>query len=214
MSSYAIGMVSANLTARSASDRRMYFLTDGILLPIITLGIWNLVVLYRQISRRDQHFRREEALNYDLLMSIKERIRSTDVDPHSLAEVAALESAIRQKAGLEQPKGPALWLILSLITGIAGIYVTYFLTIDYFHHEQRELDVVSKANAALARAGLQGSLSYKRTLSERHFWLNLLAAMVTLGIWGIVWQYREFSDPNRHFENQWTWEDSLATSLS
>lgn len=214
MSSYAISMVSGNLNSRSISDRRMYFLTDGILLPIITLGIWGLVVLYRQISRRDQHFRRENALNNDLLTAVKERIRSTGLDPHSLPEVAALESAIRQKAEVEQSKGPALWLILSLITGLAAIYVTYFLTVDYFHHEQTELDIVNKANAALRSAGLPISVQFNQVLPERHFWLNLLVVIVTLGIWGIIWQYRLLSDPNRHFENQWVWEDSLASSLS
>lgn len=50
MSGYAVTMLSGNIDTRSRSDRRLYFLTDAILLPIVTLGIWGLVVMYRLIK--------------------------------------------------------------------------------------------------------------------------------------------------------------------
>lgn len=214
MSRYATTVLTSNINSRPQTDRRLYFLTDGILLPIITIGIWSLVVLYRNIKRHDEHFRRESALNNDLLHAVKDRIQAAGVDPLSLPEIAALESAIRQKAESEQPKGAALWLILTLISGLAGIYVIYFLTVDYFHHEQRQIDIVNKANAAFASAGLPISMRYDQRLPQRHFWLNLLVNIATIGIWGIIWSYRLLSDPNRHFENQWQWEDNLARYLA
>ncbi len=214
MSSYALTMMSGDINTRSKSDRRLYFLKDAILLPLITIGIWGIVVLYRLISRRDEHLRRENAMNLNLLQAVKERVQAKGIDPHSLPEVAALESAVRQKAEQEGAKGAALWLILSLVTGIAGLYVWYFLTVDFYWHEQRQVDVVNKANQVLQRVGAPTFIQYSPVLPERHYWLNLLASVMTIGIWGIFWYYRILSDPNRHFENQWAFEDRLPSAIA
>lgn len=214
--SYAIQVMSSNLALRAKTDRKMGFFFNWILLPIVTFGIWGIVVLYRLIERRDEHFRREARLNQDMLQAIKAKLAEKGVDPYSIPEMATLESTIREKEMVEQPKNPVLWLILSILTGIAGIYVMYFLLTDYFHHEQRQIEVVQKANMVLARADVPTAyqFTYREELPERHFWHQLLASMVTLGIYGIVTGYRLSADPNRHFENQWEWEDSLGRSLS
>lgn len=39
MSSYALTLMFGDVNNRSKTDRRLYFLKDAILLPIITLGI-------------------------------------------------------------------------------------------------------------------------------------------------------------------------------
>jgi flagellar biosynthesis regulator FlaF len=206
-------MLTGAIEARAESDRRFYFLTDGILIPIITLGIWNLVMMYRLIKRRDAHFRQMHGLNRVIVDTIKEKARANNVDPTSLPGLADLETAIRTQEEKEQAKGAALWLILSMVTGIAGLYVQYFLTVDFYHHEQRQKAIVDKANDVLASANLPGRMQYNAVLPERHFWLNFLATIVTLGIWGIFWQYRIYSDPNRHFESEWVWEDSITPAL-
>ncbi len=214
MSSYALTMMSGDINNRTKSDRRLYFLKDAILLPIITLGIWGIVVLYRLIARRDEHFRRENAMNMNLLQALKDKVQGKGVDPLSLPEMAAFESAIRRKAEEEGAKGAALWLILTLVTGLAGLYVWYFLTVDFFRNEQRQADVINKANAVIQAVGAKTFVQYTPVLPERHYWLNLLITIVTLGLWGIVWYYRLLSDPNRHFENQWAFEDRLPSTIA
>jgi hypothetical protein len=215
LSSYALTMMSGSIDSRSRTDRRLYFWKDLILLPIVTIGIWGLVVLYRLISRRDEHFRRESGLYTNLLQALKERIQAKGIDPLSMPEMAALESAIRQKEEREQPKGAALWLILNMVSGgLAGIYVHYFLTVDFYHHQQREIELANKINMVLSRAGSESSIRYEPVIPERHFWLNLLVCFVTLGFWAIVWQYRVLSDGNRHFESQWVFEDGLSSLVS
>lgn len=215
MASYALTLLSGNIDSRSKSDRQLHFLTDALLLPLITLGIWGLLVLYWLISRRDEHFRREHALNRDLVQTLKERIQASGIDPYALPEMSSLEAALRQKEQQEQPKGAGLWLILNIVTlGLTWFYVGFFLTVDYFRHEQRQLEFIQKLNALLARAGIAAATRYEATLPERHYWLNLLGVVLTLGLWGIIWQYRLLSDPNRHFERQWTWEDNLVPFVS
>jgi hypothetical protein len=208
-------MMSGDISNRSRTDRRLYFLKDAILLPIVTLGIWSIIVYYRLINRRDEHFRREAAMNRNLVEVVKEKVRQKGIDPLTLPEMAAFESAVRAKEEQEGVKGAALWLILVLVTsGIAGLYVLYFLTRDFYHHEQREVEVMNKANQVLQRANAATFLQYPSVLPERHFWLNLLAVFVTLGIWHIFWYYRLLSDPNRHFEAQWSFEDRLPADVA
>lgn len=215
MSSYAMTMVNNDVNTRIRTDRRLFFFMDAILLPIITLGIWSLVVIYRMMHRRDEHFRREAALYRDLSEAIKGHIRDHGVDPNTLPETAGLDAAIRDKEEREQAKGAGLWLIISIITGGLGyIYVYYFLTVDFFHHEQREQEVLTKANLLLTSVGARPLILPQLELPERHYWLNILASFLTLGIWAIIWYYHMMSDPNRHFERQWVWEDGLIGQLS
>ncbi len=215
MSTYSLTLMSGDINNRAKTDRRLYYLKDMILLPLITLGIWGVVIYYRVISRRDEHFRREASMNRNLVEAVKERIREKGVDPLSLPEMATFESAVRGKDEREGAKGAALWLILTLVTsGFAGLYVLYFLTVDWYHHEQREVEVMNKANAVLQRVNAPTLFQYPTVLPERHFWLNLLVMFVTVGLWGFIWNYRYLSDPNRHFEAQWHFEDGLSSVIA
>lgn len=167
------------------------------------------------IARRDEHFRRENAMNLNMLQAIKDRVQTKGIDPLSLPEMAVFESAVRDKAEREWAKGPTLWLILSVVTlGLAMWYVYSFLLVDFYHHEQREAQIVKEANAVLEKAGARSFIQYTPVLPERHFWLNVLVLIVTIGFWGIFWQYRVLSDPNRHFEMQWGFEDRLPSAIA
>lgn len=212
---YHLSSLRVNVAARRQTDRRLYLLTDGILLPVVTLGIWPLVVFYRLIKRRDEHFRRENAMNRDFLQMLWRRVESRGFDPRSMPEMAALQVAMREKEELEQARGAGLWLVLGLVTGgLAWLYPYWFLTVDFHRHEQRQYDILEKANAVLDRIGSSTLVPHAPELPERHFWFHMIAIVLTLGLWGIVWYYRILSDPNRHFESQAGWEDGFAEQIA
>ena len=214
---YSLSVLGGDIDSRARTDRRLYFWTDAVLLPLVTLGIWGFVLIYRLINRRDEHFRREAQLDRDLLQSLKDRLQARSVDPYNLPEMAALERAIRDKEMSEQPRNAVLWLIVSLVTsGLGTLVIEYFATVDWYYHEQRQIEVVRRSNALLAAANIPASLqyTYDEVLPERHFWLNLIATMASFGIWGIWWGYHMLADGNRHYENQWRWEDSLSTQIA
>ena len=214
MSSYALTLVSGDVASRSQTDRKLRFLTDGFLLPLITLGIWSFVTLYRLMNRRDRHFAREHALNRDLLQMLKEQVQARGIDPLSLPEMAALEVAARQKEEQELPRSAVLWLILGIATSVTWLFVYFFLSVDFYRHERREADLIEKVNAVLSRVGASTLVPPSTDLPERRYWWNLVLTIVTLGIWGIFWYYHIMADGNRHFEAQWSWEDGLVAQLS
>jgi len=41
----------------------------------------------------------------------------------------------------------------------------------------------------------------------------VLVTLVTLGIYFFWWTYNVMDDENRHFEENWAWEDSLRHAL-
>jgi len=46
---------------------------------------------------------------------------------------------------------------------------------------------------------------------RRNFWLNVVLVIVTLGIWGLIWDYRIYTDPNALFPAFHSVEDTVLT---
>ena len=78
---------------------------------------------------------------------------------------------------------------------LAGLYVLYFLTVDWYHHERRESEVMNNANMVLQRVNAPTLLQYPTVLPERHYWLNMLVTFLTLGLWGFISTYRYLVGP-------------------
>jgi len=42
---------------------------------------------------------------------------------------------------------------------------------------------------------------------------RIIATILTCGIYGLWWQYDLMTEGNRHFQENWAWEDGLAASV-
>lgn len=183
------------------------------------LGIylwWYNWLLYK---RRNNHFNRIKRLKASLSELLEEK---TEVEKGTLNRVDPF---------LERKEAPRpnslffLWLILSylgsfsqflgplgiltFVSLIVGLVVLYYLTTDYYYHEQGEIAFLQRVTTALGKKGTALSATPSNPLHTRSFGLYVFLSIITLGIFTLYWAYAIFHDPNKHFDTHQAWESEL-----
>jgi len=181
-------------------------------IPSIIGLIFLVILLYKLIKRRNTHFRRQSLLFEDIVNAVRDLAgrKGVDVELH----LNSCERVIREAKAEETEKNAVLWVILSLITGIAILYVYYFLMKDFYRHERREDFFWEDIGKALNTCGITTPLPRRMApLPDRSFALYLILSIITLGIFGIYWLYTLIKDPNEHFKYHTLVEDELLKQL-
>lgn len=180
---------------------------------IFVVAIIYTVMLYKLVKRRNTHFSRQTFLYEDLTNMAKEFAAKKGVDIS--LPLNNLDRTYREARVEETEKSAALWAILSFITGLATLYVYYFLMKDFFKHERREEIFVEDLNRALATTGLVVNLPRRTVpIPDRSFILYFILSLVTLGLFSIYWVYVLLEDPNNHFRQQAMLEDTIIAQAS
>lgn len=231
MLSRYLSEVSYSIRRREETDKVFNFALWAILM-IITFSIASIYVIYALIKRRDEHFSRQHGLQDALIGYFTEMSKTSGRDlSHAIGTMAQANQDCKMH---EEEKGPVLWTILSLITGIASLYVMYFLTEDAGKHDKRQKSFVEGLNSGFQQLGF--SISPPRViLPERPFvvffivgialWIGAIIGSIFLFplgllffavplVWMIYWLYVIFSDFNNHFRAQWAWEDETLRVMS
>jgi hypothetical protein len=199
---------------RIETDQEMSF-GLYIVLSFITFGIYAIYAHYKLIQREQEHFNRMTRFNDDLYKLIDEQATDTGKSTEAASEITELrgmnEDFQRLQAGKE--RSAALWTIISLITlGIAYLYVYYFLHKDLVDHQRAEAEYIEKASMLLNRLGIgKHPVAVEQVVPDRSYPLYLLLSIVTLGLFGIYWNYTFFKDGNAHFLEHRRFEDQLMS---
>jgi len=190
----------------------LFFFTGWIVaLILIALGIsvvfwWYQWQLYK---RRNQHIERVKRLRQSLSLWIKEKygVELSDWTGHDI-----------QLSLREQPRGTGffvLWVVFSYLLGLVGFVLTlvtwYWLTFDYYVHEQGDIQFFRQLSERLKEKGISFNFQPPEPLPPRSMLLYVLL-MIVPGInliWTIWWNYVLFRDPNVHFDNHDFWESQL-----
>jgi len=170
-------------------------------------------------SRRNNHFNRIKRLKANLAELLEEK---TEIEKGTLNKA---DSFLERK---EAPRPNSLffaWLILSYLGSfsnfsaplgilsfaslIVGLVVMYYLTTDYYYHEQGEIAFLQKVTAALGKKGTALTATPSNPLHTRSFGLYIFLSIITLGIFCLYWAYVIFKDPNQHFDTHQVWESEL-----
>jgi hypothetical protein len=128
-----------------------------------------------------------------------------------------LERFVKERFAYEHKPieaGPAV--ILSIITlGVYGLYATYRVMRFWWEIQLTEQDFDEKLSLIWTRLGITRYPVTYETDEELHrsFGLYLLLTVVTLGIFGIVWDYRLHTDPERIYPEFHSAEDSVLSAL-
>jgi uncharacterized membrane protein YuzA (DUF378 family) len=213
----SISIRSFNSTGTPSTSSAPFFAFFGLLILfyiiLIVAGVIYLIMIYKLAKRRNTHFQRQLLLYEDLLNMAKEvsTKRGVDVSMH----LNNMDRILREAKVEETEKSAALWTILSFLTGIATLYIFYYLMKDFFKHERREDQFFEDLNRGLTAAGVPVNLP-RRTLPvpDRSFVLYFILSIITVGIFGIYWIYVLLTDPNNHFRQQWMIEDTIIAQVS
>ena len=209
-----LAAIEASVRVRADTDVRfmswwLYFL----ILSWLTLGIATIYYFVRRVSRIDNYSRRKQEF-------YKGVIEFTDRFTNSSDKRTVVEPIVRDMRGLIEPAiqrelrpiGALKAILLTIVTlGIYFFVVRYQVNRAWADRQrvEREFDdLLSKAWIAL------GITSYPVTFEpapgkDRNFWLYLGLTFVTLGIWGLVWDYKIHTDPENIFPRIHQVEDTV-----
>jgi len=204
---------SGPTTGVSPAFGAVFALVIFVELGIFAVFIVFAIMLYKLVKRRNTHFSRQMFLYEDLINSAKELAAKKGVD--IALPLNNLDRTYREARVEETEKSAALWAILCFITGIATLYVYYFLMKDFFKHERKEELFFEDLNRALITAGITMNLPRRTVpIPDRSFILYFILGLVTAGIFYIYWIYVLLEDPNNHFRQQAMIEDTIISQVT
>jgi len=187
--------------------------TAGLYLAVILSFILFIILTYRLVKRRNHHFRRQILLFEDIMATIRKTTAKKGIDAEF--DIGSLDRTLREiKAEeTESEKSAMLWAILSP-TGLAQLYIWYFLMKDFSKHERREDTFWAEISKILNKAGIKLEVPARTNpLLERSFALYLILNIITAGLFGIYWLYTLLNDPNVHFRYHTKIEDQILLIL-
>jgi len=236
-------MVSVVILAYVVMMLRYYVLIfrsfDGSLTPSQMFNVMSIFVIgmalilsvfYLLLSRNVRHMRRESILR-DHLMDYAE---ASGADVRELRRIGS-DICSQEKEGAYRIRlvalmfpvalGVSALLLLDLQTyGIRIIVLCWALSLLAIFavapaltnapraHEKRTLPFYEEFNRISSRIGVEAT-GFERVIGVRSFLLFTAISALTAGLFLPVWAFMAFNDMNRHFMEQWYFEDSVVRSL-
>ncbi|MFA5452716.1 MAG: hypothetical protein WC248_04010 [Candidatus Methanomethylophilaceae archaeon] len=209
------------------------------LVALFTIGIGLIVALfYLLMSRNVKHSEREKELRYYMVeyadannyvcgADISNDIqRLKDINTEILAEE---NPAFRKNRllyiGLPAIAGTLALLFVDLetyaiqlvaicygISIVLAMFIAPSITVFPRQHERRAIEFYDEFNDIAVCIGIKTE-KFDRRIGYRSFWVFLLISALTLGAFLIYWGYLTFKDMNKHFLEQWYYEDCLFKSI-
>jgi hypothetical protein len=114
-----------------------------------------------------------------------------------------------------QFRDPVLWMVLAIFfNGITQIVAYILLDGDLIAHDHSEGAIEHELAAIYTRLGAAVEAPNPNRLKGPHNYVGrVIATIATCGIYQYWWMYDIMTEGNRHFEENWRWEDSLAHSV-
>ncbi|AXE87506.1 DUF4234 domain-containing protein [Streptomyces sp. Go-475] len=200
-------------TDQSLVSWALYFF----LLSWLTLGIYSIFLFYRRIQRAD-HFRNRRAHYYNAVIEATRQYAETRGQYGAAHDdLDDLQRFIKARFSDEhKPIQAGLSLILSIITlGIYGLYAEYRMMRFWWEIQLTEQDFDEKLSLLWTKLEI---VRYPLTFEpdqelNRSFGIHLFLTIITLGIFGIVWDYRLHTDPDKVFPEFHSAEDGVISAL-
>lgn len=211
----AIDRVRAAYLRRGESDYLFDFWTAFGWI-VLTCGIYGIYVVYQMVRRsRDHNLRRLE------LLEAANTVAWERANAQGLADELRpnFERVVGHLDGLRRLthefRDPVVWLVLAIIaSGIVQLIVWVLLDRDLVKHDYDEGGAENELAYIYGRLGLSVDAPNPDRLHHPHNHVaRILVSFVTCGIYTLWWMYDVMEDGNRHFTDNWAWEDSLARAL-
>jgi hypothetical protein len=177
-----------------------------------TLGIYAIVLAFKRVGRINGFIRRKQRY-YEAAVTFTEQhaAKATQL-PGARAEVDGIRSEMR--GGFLTTLTPiTVWLTILLSVVTLGLYS--FVVLYRMNRIWNDLQVFeAHFDDRLGRLWFQLGLTKYYALSfnidpakKRSYGLYLVLSIVTLGLWGLVWDYKIHNDPNNLYHEFHAVED-------
>ncbi len=187
------------------------------LLSWLTSGIMGLVLYFQKIIRIDKFFLRKRDYYASVIGYTEKYAQENGRYEEVSNDITALQNMYETNyiAKINEI-GPAKAFFLTILTlGIWGIVVSYKLNKAWDEFQTFELQFNEQLSAIWIKLGLvKYPLNFQIDPAlKRNFWIQGLLIVVTLGIWGIVWQYKIHTDPEIIYKEFHSVEDTVLQTI-
>ena len=202
---------------RDTDDQLVNWWLYFLLLSWITLGLYSIYVFFKRISRVDGFSRRKKdyyTATVEWTRRYADTIGQEDAVHHELSELD--DEVARAYGGDLKPLKAGLSFVLTLVTlGFYGYYVMYRLNRYWWDAQILEQDFDDKLSQAWAKLGLtRYPITFRIDQSKkRGYPMYLILSIVTLGIWGLVWDYKIHTDPDNLYSEFHSVEDTVLQTI-
>jgi hypothetical protein len=184
---------------------------------VLTCGFFGYYVIYQLVRRmRDHNRRRLDLLEAAIAFAWEQAQRRPSVADElrpTFESMAANLGVLRQMT--TDFRDPAVWTLLSWVSGgIATVVAFVLLDGDLIRHQAAERAVQADLGRVYLRLG-QGlpPVDPGQVKGKHNYGGRIAAAVFSCGIY-LFWWYRDvMAEPNRHFAEDWAWEDGLGGAV-
>ncbi|HZJ26107.1 MAG TPA: DUF4234 domain-containing protein [Acidimicrobiia bacterium] len=183
---------------------------------ILTCGVFGFYVVYQLARRsRDHGIRRLEELeaaNTFAWQQVEARGLEDELRGN-FERVATHLATLRQMT--TEFRDPVVWTVLAFVaSGIAQIVLYILLDGDLVKREHAEGGAEFELTQIYGALGATLITPDAEHLHTAHNYVGrIVVTLVTCGIYALWWEYDIMTETNRHFEQDWAWEDSLAHAV-
>ncbi len=185
----------------------------GFFMGILAIAgaILNIYVIYKWLSRRNNHFNRRLMIHESFADYLNELASKKDEDISGVLSSAKRE--IREAQREENERNSILYIVLFLVFQPILLYIFHFLNKDFVKHFRREENILEDFNNALDKLGIEkeiGNFSREYRFPERSTIIYIVLTFVTAGLFTLYWIYTLTKDPNDHFKQHQRIERQMA----
>lgn len=206
--------IERGIKQRRTSDITLinYWLYVFIVAPV-TLGIYGLVLFFKRINRIDG-FSDRKRLYYEALIDWTElhsQQKGKEDEVHHMLGDMRSEVQVAYSGDLRKIKAGMSFLLTIVTIGFYSYFVLYRMNRYWWDAQVVEQDFDDKLSQVWSRLDL---MRYPVSFTidqgkQRSYPLYLILSIVTLGIWGIVWDYKIHTDPENLFPEFHSAEDTV-----
>jgi hypothetical protein len=110
-------------------------------------------------------------------------------------------------------RDPVIWLVLSLLTGLAQLIAYIFIDQDLVKHGGAEAAAQGELSAIYTRLGQELAPGPVVPKGQHNYVGRIIATVFSFGFYGLWWWADIMRDGNDHFAANWVWEDQLANAV-
>jgi hypothetical protein len=200
--------------SRSQSDYVAKFWT-ALGWTILTCGIYGYYILYQLVRRsRDHNMRRLEMLEGATALAWERATaerRQDELRPQ-FERIGGAIGALR--AMTADFRDPIIWTVICIFTsGIGTIILYVLLDQDLVKHDQAERAVEAELTAVYGALGADLPAPTGPPKQPHNYVGRVIATIFSFFLYSFWWQYNIMEEGNRHYEENWVWEDGLRASL-
>ncbi len=183
---------------------------------VLTCGIYGYYVLYQLVRRSREHIQRRIELLDGATLFAWQQAEARDLQEElrpGFERIAANMATLRRQT--TEFRDPAIWLVLDIVSGGYARFVAYcLLDGDLVTHDYAEGAIEADLAAIYNRLGANLVAPNPNRLKGKHNYVGrVIATIFTCTIYGLWWLYDMMVEGNRHFEENWVWEDGLAQAV-